>query len=119
MEKKNNIILEKNYKFALAIIALVRKFPRTTEGFAMGTQLIKAGTSIGANVEEALGGFSKSDFIYKMSVALKESRESNYWLRLTRDSKLIEDPNLEYLINESAEMKKILTSIVKTAQEKK
>ncbi len=116
---KENIIRQKSYQFALDILALVRKFPRTTEGFVVGNQLARAGTSVGANVEEANAAFSKSDFIYKMNTALKETRESNYWLKLVRDSELIKDDSLEKLINDSEEMRKILSSIVKSAQEKK
>jgi len=81
-----NMIQKKSYQFALEIIKLVQQFPRTTVGFVIGNQLLKAGTSVGANVEEAIGGFRRNDFTYKMSIAQKEARESHYWLRLTRDS---------------------------------
>ncbi len=111
-----NIIQEKSYKFALEIIKLVQQFPRTTVGFVIGNQLLKAGTSVGANIEEAIGGFSKEDFTYKMSIAQKEARESHYWLRLTRDSKIITNTDVGSLIMEAEELVKILTSIVKTSQ---
>ncbi|MFH1940764.1 MAG: four helix bundle protein [bacterium] len=113
--KKENIIQEKSYAFALNVIRFVRKFPRTNEGFVIGQQLLKSATSIGANVEEAIGGFSKSDFTHKMNIALKEAREANYWLRLIRDSGLAKY-SVEILITESEEIRKILTAIVKSAQ---
>ena len=113
---KRNIIQEKSYKFALKIIELVQQLPRSTVGFVVGNQLLKAGTSIGANVEEAIAGFSKEDFTYKMSIAQKEAREAHYWLRLTRDSKITANTDVNSLINDSEEIRKILTSIVKTSQ---
>ena len=114
--EKENIIQVKSYQFALAIIELVRKFPRRTDGYVLGNQLLRASTSIGANVEEAIGAFSKNDFSHKMSIALKEARESNYWLRLIRDSHLVEAADLKNLPEDSEELRKILTSIVKSAQ---
>lgn len=86
--------------------------------FALSQQLLKAGTSIGANVEEALGAQSRKDFISKMSIAYKEARETNYWLRLRRDSNVYTSNSLEYLISESNELNKILSSIIKTSKEK-
>jgi four helix bundle protein len=71
---------------------------------------------VGADVEEATGGFSKRDFTYKMEVALKEVRESNYWLRLTKASNLAKGDELDYLLKESEELRRILTSIVKTSK---
>jgi len=115
INKKENIIQKKSYEFALNVIRFVRKFPRTNGGFVVGQQLLKSATSIGANVEEAIGGFSKSDFTHKMNIALKEAREANYWLRLVRDSGMVKD-DVECLITESEEIRKILTAIVKSAQ---
>ena len=84
---KENIIRDKSYAFALSIIDLVRKFPKQNDGFVIGKQLLRSGTSVGANVEEAISAFSKKDFTYKMNSALKKARETHYWLRLVRDSK--------------------------------
>ena len=112
---KENVVRDKSYAFALRIIELVKKFPRRTEGFVLGNQLLRSGTSIGANVEEAIGAFSKDEFTYKMSIALKEAREANYWLRLIQDSQIVQQ-DLTPLISESEELIRILTSIVKSAQ---
>lgn len=118
IEKKIDII-ERTYKFALRIVNLVRTLPKETAGFELGRQLIKSGTSIAANVEEAQGAFSKEDFIYKMQTAFKEARETNLWLRLIRDSKLVgQSKELESLIQESIEIRNILSRIVKSSKEK-
>ena len=84
--------------------------------FILSKQLIRSGTSIGANLEEALAGQSRKDFISKMAISSKEARETNYWLRLLRDSQLCDDIDYTILINESEEIIKVLTSIVKTSQ---
>ena len=113
--QKENIIKEKTYIFALEIIKLVRKFPNNNEGSIIGKQLLKSATSIGANVEEAVGAFIKNDFIYKMGLALKEARETNYWLRLVRNSHMI-DIEIKSYIRSSEELRKILIAIVKKAR---
>lgn len=82
--------------------------------YVLSRQLLKAGTSIGANIEEALAGQSRADFLSKMSIASKEARESNYWLRLIRDSKFLEDHHVNPLLAESSEIIRMLTYIVKT-----
>ena len=84
--------------------------------FVLSKQIIRSGTSIGANLEEALAGQSRKDFISKMAISSKEARETNYWLRLLRDSQLCKGIDYTKLINESDEIVKILTSIVNTSQ---
>jgi four helix bundle protein len=100
------------------IVKFVRALPKQTAGFELGRQLLRAGTSITANVEEAQGAFSKDDFIYKMQTALKEARETSFWLRLIRDSFVAKLDGLESLIRESNELKNILASIVKSSKVK-
>jgi len=78
---------------------------------------LRSGTSIGANIEEALAGSSRKDFFAKMCIASKEARETNYWLRLIRDTAIADDVRTEPLIELSQELIKILTSIVKTGYE--
>ncbi len=112
---KENIIQKKSYTFALEIIGLVKGFPRNNEGFIIGKQLLRSATSIGANVEEAVGAFTKKEFTYKMSIALNEARETNYWLRLVRDSKISKD-DLDDYVEKSEELRKILTAIVKKSR---
>jgi four helix bundle protein len=84
--------------------------------FILSKQVVRSETSIGANVEEATAGQSRKDFISKMAISSKEARETNYWLRLLRDSQLFESIDYTNLINESEKIIKILTSIVKTSQ---
>ncbi len=109
----DSIIKDKSYSFALQIIELCSKL-KDEKHYVLSTQLLRAGTSIGANVEEALAGQSRKDFFAKMSIASKESREANYWLRLIRDSDIISDGKINDLIKNSEELIKILTTIVKT-----
>ena len=109
-------IKEKSYAFALQIIALSRELSARNE-FVLAKQVLKSGTSIGANVAEASAGQSKADFIAKMSIASKEARETEYWLSLLRDSTLIAGQLADPLLAEAQEIRKMLTSIVNTAQE--
>jgi four helix bundle protein len=81
-----SIVKEKSYNFALRIVKLYKHLIEVKKEFVLSKQLLRCGTSIGANVEEALGGQSDKDFIAKISIAYKESRETNYWLRLLKDS---------------------------------
>ena len=113
--KKSNIIKDKAYKFALEIINVYKQMMDQNE-YILSKQIVRSGTSIGANVEEASAAQSKKDFISKMSIASKEARETNYWLRLLRDSDLCKKIDFSNLINDSEELIKILTSIVKTSQ---
>ena len=108
---------ERLLKFAINIIKLLRKLPNTPEYKIIKYQLIKSSTSTGANYEEAQGASSKADFTNKVRISLKEMRESNFWLRVIRGINEQEKINdeIDYLITESEELKKILGSIcVKT-----
>ena len=122
-DKDKKDIVKRTYKYALRIVQLANRLPNSCGAYPIRDQLIRSGTSVGANTEEASAGFSRNDFIYKMAVASKEARESNYWLRLIRDSGIAKTKELEEEINsavaESNELKKILTSIVKTSKERK
>jgi len=117
--KDDKKIKERAYDFSINIIKLVIKLPKDTAGFVLGSQLIKSGTSIGANVEEATGAFSKDDFIFKMNIALKEARESNYWLRLIRDAGFMKEIDIKETLDESEHLKNILSAIVKTSKERR
>ena len=113
--KTENIILDMSFDFALQIIALYKIFIERKE-FILSKQLLRSGTSIGANIEEAIAAQLRKDFIHKMSIASKESRETRYWLRLLDKSKLVEIDysltlkNVDHILN-------ILTKIVKTTSE--
>jgi len=116
-EGKKSIILERSYAFALKIIGVYQQLCKQNE-FVLSKQLLKAGTSIGANVEETTAAQSKKDFISKMAIASKEAKETNYWLRLIKDAKILCCSEVEDLLHESEEIKKILSSIVKTSSSK-
>jgi four helix bundle protein len=111
-----SMIKEKSYAFALRIIALYKELVGQNE-YVLSKQLLKAGTSIGANVEEASAGQSRADFIAKMSIASKEARETHYWLRLVRDSEILGNRALDGIISEAEEIGKMLTAIVKTTKQ--
>ncbi|MBV5338550.1 MAG: four helix bundle protein [Deltaproteobacteria bacterium] len=115
---KENLVRDKSYLFALSIIELYKILVEKNE-FVMSKQVLKSGTSIGANIEEALAGQSRPDFLSKMSIASKEARETLYWLRLLRDSNTLAPEQLVDLIDESESLINILTSIVKTTAIKK
>ena len=113
---KDNLVREKSYAFALAVIKLYQALTARKE-FVLSKQLLRSATSIGANIEEASAGQSRADFLSKMSIASKEARESNYWLRLLRDSEIASDEEIQPLLSESESLIRILTSIVKTTIE--
>ena len=112
---KSSIVKEKSFAFALRIIKL-SKWLREEKEFEIAGQILRSGTAIGSNVEEALAGISRADFIAKMSIASKEARETYYWLRLLRDSKIVSEAKIKPLETESLELIRILTAIVKTCQ---
>ena len=113
---KENVIQEKSYEFALAVIPICRRLQDERE-FVLSRQLLRAGTSIGANVEEPQAGQSRADFLSKMSIAAKEARESRYWLRLLRDSHEFPKIDFQPLVDSTDELLRILVSIVKTTGE--
>ena len=109
--------MDRTYEFALEIIKLVNLLPKSTSGAVISNQIMKAGTSIGANAEESQGAVSKKDFTNKMAISKKEARETRYWLRLIKDSGTLKVALVEDLLNECNSILKILTSIVKTSKE--
>lgn len=112
--KKESIILDKSYQFALDVIQLY-KFLGTKNEYILSKQLLRSGTSIGANCEEASAAQSRNDFISKMSISLKEARESRYWIRLLIDSSYINEDN--DMLLKSEELIRILASIIKSTKE--
>ena len=113
---KENLIQEKSFQFALEVIKLYQQLIANKE-YVISKQLLRSGTSIGANVEEAGAAQSKKDFISKMSIASKEARESKYWLRLLQKSDLT-TIQVDSYINDVESIINILTKIVKTTSER-
>ena len=114
MMKKDNVILEKSYQFAIEIIELYKKLRFENKEFVLSSQLLRSGTSIGANTEETVGAQSKKDFLAKISISYKEARETHYWLKLLRDTKFIETISAENLLDKATELLKIIGSIQKS-----
>jgi len=111
---KNSIVKTKSYAFAVEIVKLY-KYLKGQNEYDIARQLLRSGTSIGANVEEATGGESRKDFIHKMALAAKEAREAHYWLRLLRDSDMLPD-SFVHLLQDGDEIIRITAAIVKTSQ---
>jgi four helix bundle protein len=115
---KKNEILDLSFDFALEIIKLV-KYLKANKEFVMSSQLLRSGTSTGANISEAQAAQSTNDFISKMSIASKEARETEYWLRLLDKSNYLDEyQNKSVLFSSIQSIVKLLTSIIKTTQEK-
>jgi len=112
----NKEIVDRTYNFALRVIKLVSSLPHNKICDVIGSQLLRSGTSIGANMEEAQAAYSKKDFCNKVGISHKEARESNYWLRLLRDSGQIKDEVSKNMILESEEIVKVLFSIRKSSK---
>ncbi|WP_299778809.1 four helix bundle protein [uncultured Formosa sp.] len=111
---KENIIKDKSFNFSLQIIQLYKELQFNKE-YVLSKQLLRSGTSIGANVSESEAALTKKDFIHKLSISSKEARESLYWLELLEQSRLV-DLNYTSYIRDVKELIRILTSIIKTSQ---
>ncbi len=111
---ENNIIVDKSKAFALRIIKLSKYLTNEKKEFVLSKQVLKSGTSIGANVKEAIRGQSKPDFYSKMNIALKEASETEYWLELLFESEYISSQEFNSIYQDCEEIIKILVSITKT-----
>lgn len=114
-----NVIVDKTYSFAVRIVRLCFEIQEHKKEYILSRQLLKSGTSVGANTEEAQGAISKADFVAKMQIALKEAKETKYWLRLIKDVELYQNDYSEQLLTDCNEIIVIITSILKTSKEKK
>lgn len=109
-----NPIKSKSYAFALEIVNLYKRLTSEHREFVLSKQLLRSGTSIGANVAEAIGGITKADFSAKISIAYKEALETEYWLSLLKDAEYIEEATFSKIHAKCVELSKILFSILKT-----
>ena len=112
-----NVIVEKSFDFAVRIVNLHKYLNREHKEFVLAKQLLRSGTSIGANVSEEQRGQSKADFTAKMSIALKEASETNYWLRLLHSTDHLSEQGFSSIISDCRELEKMLTAIIKTTNE--
>lgn len=116
--KSDSIISKKAYAFALQIVKLHKQLSTEKKEYVLSKQLLRSGTSIGANVNEAVSAQSKRDFVHKLSIALKEARETNYWLNLLNDSDYMTTELFQNIGNDCFEIQKILSSIILTTKQK-
>jgi four helix bundle protein len=113
-------ITERTFRFSVRIVNICRFLEKQGNvSRTLAGQLLRSGTSIGANVEEAQAGQSRPDFISKMSIACKEARETHYWLRLLVASDIVQEGKIDDLVKESDELLRILSSIVKSSRTSK
>jgi four helix bundle protein len=116
MALKNNPLSDKSYDFALKIVLLYKELVSSNREYVLSKQLLRSGTSIGANIAEANGAVSKADFSAKISIAYKESLETKYWLSLLKDSDYLDSVKANSLIENADELSKIMFSILKTTR---
>ena len=114
---KNSVIKDKSFAFAVRIIRLYQHISENKKEFILSKQLVRSGTSIGANINEALQESSKQDFINKMNISLKKAQETEYWLRLLYETSYLTEREFKSIYDDSVEIVKMLTSIVKTSKE--
>ncbi len=115
MSQRENVILDKSNRFAVRIVKLSAQL-NDLKNFEIASQILRSGTSIGSNVEEAQGGASKKDFTNKMRIAYKEARETKYWLRLLRDAEISDPKTIESLLTVCEELLKILFTIINSSK---
>lgn len=116
--KRENVIQDKSYAFAIRTVNLYRFLTDQKKEFVLSKQLLRSGTSIGANVEEGIGGQSEKDFYSKLNISYKEARETHYWLRLLRDTNYLSEEETKSMLGDCDELLKIIGSIIKTMKVK-
>lgn len=113
---RDNVVLEKSKKFAIKIITFYKSLYEHNE-YVLSKQILRSGTSIGANIRESMNAQSNKDFVSKMNIALKEADETMYWLEIMLDSNTITQESYNYLYGDAQELVKLLTAIIKTSKQ--
>ena len=116
--RSQSIVQDKSFRFAVQLVGYIRRQPKDHVNLVLTRQLLRSGTSIGANVEEALGGHSSKDFVAKLAIAAKEARETGYWLRLTRETQPHDQQELAELLKKCDGLLRMLNSIILTTRGK-
>ena len=114
--RQNNIVVDKSKAFAVRIVKMCRYLQEEKHEFVLSKQVLRSGTSIGANIKEAIRGQSTADFVAKMNIALKEASETEYWLELLAETDYLSQSMGESMLSDCIELIKLLTAIVKTAR---
>ena len=112
----DNILVNKSFKFAIRIVKLYKYLCDSKKEYTLSKQLLRSGTSIGANINEAQEAQSKNDFISKLSISLKEARESKYWIELLKETDYLSKSEANSIIEDLVEILKLLTSIIKSTK---
>jgi len=115
---KYNILQEKSFAFAIRVVNLYKFLCEEKKEFVLSKQILRSGTSIGANVEEGIGGQSDKDFLSKISISYKETRETIYWLKLLFATGYINDEQSNSMLRDAEELHKILSKIILTMKQK-
>ena len=113
----NSIITEKSFQFAVRIVKLCKHLRSSKKEYTLSKQLLRSGTSIGANIAEAQQAQSKADFIAKLSIALKEATETKYWIRLLHATDFLTEHEFQSIFSDCTELEKILVSILKSSKD--
>ena len=114
---KDNVLLDKSFKFAIRIVNLYKYLYNDKKEFILSKQLLRSGTSIGANINESQDAQSKSDFISKLSISLKEAKETKYWIELLKETDYLSENEANSIIEDLVEILKLLTSIIKSTKQ--
>ena len=114
--KNDNVVQIKSYAFAVRIIKVFKYLSEQKKEFVLSKQLLRCGTSIGANIEEAIGGQSEKDFFAKLTISYKEARETHYWIRLLKDTDYLSVEEADSLLKDVDELLRIIGSIQKTSR---
>ena len=112
-----NVVEEKSFQFAIRIVRLYQYLRSKKKEFVLSKQLLRSGTSIGANIAEAQQAQSRADFLSKINIALKEAAETEYWLRLLRATDYMAEKEFRSIYDDCEQVKKLLVSIVKSTKE--
>ena len=114
---RENVLVNKSFKFAVRIVNLYKYLCDNKKEFVLSKQLLRCGTSIGANVNEAQDAQSTDDFISKLSISLKEARETQYWIELLKETNYLKSKEADSILKDLIEIIKLLVSIIKTTKE--
>lgn len=112
--KNDNVVQVKSYEFAVKIVKLYKHLCEDKKEYTLSKQLLRSATSVGANIEEAIGGQSRKDFYAKLTISYKEARETKYWLRLLTDTNYLTEEKSKPLLEDAEELLRIIGSIQKT-----
>jgi four helix bundle protein len=116
--EKKNVLKEKSFAFSIRVVKLYQFLKKEHQEYELAKQVLRSGTSVAANIEEAVGGYSRKDFYARLGIAYKEARETRFWLRLLNSTELLEQKLFESLENDCNELIKLLIAILKTNKDR-